>query len=262
MSGDAIDAVVPLGPNDRGLVDFTVRSIRRFVDGVRTIWIVSRDDPGLPDTVYVPEDRFPFQLADIQEALGTTARAGWYLQQLLKLYLPQAVPDCLDRYLVTDADTVFLRRCRFVEDGRPVFNFGVEYHSPYFDHMTRLHPGLRKMFSYSGITHCMLFDRRWLAQLIATVEAHHQGKLFWKVFLDAVDPTHVEKSGASEYELYFNFCLQTHPSDIVIKQLHWINTRGLEGVQPDRFDYASLHWYGRDAALDREALARMVFGPG
>ena len=64
---------------------------------------------------------------------------------------------------------------------------------------------LRKLCVYSGITHCMLFDRRWVAQLIATVEAHHQGKPFWKSFLDAVDRVHVEKSGASEYEIYFNF---------------------------------------------------------
>lgn len=262
MSGGAIDAVIPLGPNDQGLVDFSVRSVRRFVEGVRTIWIVSRSDPGLPDTVFVPEDRFPFSLAEVRAILGTTARAGWYLQQLLKLYVPQAVPESLDRYLVTDADTIFLRRCRFVEDGRPVFNFGTEYHAPYFEHMARLHPGLRKLFAYSGITHCMLFDRRWVAELIATVEAQHPGKPFWRLFLEAVDPAHTEKSGASEYEMYFNFCLQAHPGDIVIRQFRWTNTGTVEGVRPDLHDYASLHWYGRAGSLDRADLARRVFGPG
>ncbi|WP_298380447.1 DUF6492 family protein [Azospirillum sp.] len=262
MNEGPIDAVIPLGPNDRGLVDFSARSIRRFVDGVRMIWIVSREDPGLPDTVFVPEDRFPFRIADVQAALGTTMRAGWYLQQLIKLYVPQAIPESLDRYLVTDADTLFLRRCRFVEGGRPVFNFGTEFHAPYFEHMARVHPGLRKLFTYSGITHCMLFDRHWVAQLIATVEAHHQGKPFWRIFLEAVDPIHVERSGASEYEMYFNFCLQTHPGDILIKQLRWTNTGTVEGVRPDLHDYVSLHWYGRAERLDRKALAQKVFGPG
>lgn len=262
MNDSMIDAVIPVGPKDRSLVEFSVRSVRRFVEGVRTIWVVGREDPGLPDTVFVPEDCFPFQLADVQTMLGTTARAGWYLQQLIKLYIPVAVPESLDRYLVTDADTIFLRRCRFVEDGRPVFNFGTEHHAPYFEHMARLHPGLRKLFAYSGITHCMLFDRGWVAELIAAVEAHHGGKPFWKIFLEVVDPAHKEKSGASEYEMYFNFCLKTHPGDIVVKQLRWTDTGETEGVRPDLHDYASLHWYGRKETLDRAALARKIFGPG
>lgn len=262
MNVHPIDVVVPLGPNDRGLVDFTVRSARRFVEGVRAIWVVSRDDPGLPDTVYVPEDRFPFQLADVQAALNVGGRGGWYLQQLLKLYFPLVAPECLDRYLVADADTIFLRHCRFIDGGRPVFNFGDEYHVPYFEHMSRMHPGLRKMFAYSGVTHCMLFDRGWVREMMAAVEAHHQGKPFWRVFLDVVDPAHREKSGASEYEAYFNFCLQAHPGELAIRRLSWANAGDVDGVRPDLHDYVSLHWYGRRGEPDRAALARKVFGPG
>lgn len=262
MTVHPIDAVIPLGPNDQGLVAFTARSTRRFVEGVRSIWVVSRDDPGLPDVIHVPESRFPFRIEEVREILGVDRRAGWYLQQLLKLYLPQAVPECLDRYLVVDADTIFLRHCRFIDDGRPVFNFGTEYHAPYFEHMARLHPGLRKMFAYSGVTHCMLFDRHWVGQMMAAIEAQHPGKPFWRLFLEAVDPAEREKSGASEYELYLNFCLQTHPGDLVIRRLDWANASDVDGVRPDLHDYVSLHWYGRRAGLDRDALARKVFGPG
>lgn len=255
-----IDALIPLGPSDRGLVDLSALSVRRFVEGVRTVYIVSPEDPRIPDTVFVDEARFPFGLAEVRAMLGTERRAGWYLQQLLKLYFPQVVPESLPRYLVIDADTIFLRRCRFVEDDRTVFNFGSEYHAPYFEHMARLHPELQKRFAYSGIVHCMLFDRAWLAELFAAVEASHGGVPFWKLFLAAVDPAHRERSGASEYEMYLNFCLKAHPGDVVLKQFRWANVSDAAGVRPDLYDYVSLHWYARQQGLDRDAVAKRVFG--
>lgn len=260
MTEHRIDALIPLGPNDRALAGLCVRSVRTFIHGLRTIYIVSPTDPQIPGTVFVPEDVLPFRLADVREILQVTGRAGWYLQQLAKLYFPLVRPDCLDRFLVVDADTIFMNPSRFIEDdGKAVFNFGGEFHPPYFQHMLRVHPALTKSFLYSGIAHCMLFDRAWISELIYEVERFHKRGAFWRIFLETVDPGHREQSGASEYEMYLNFAIRWHATDIVIKRLRWANASDIEGVRPDLHDYVSLHWYKRATGLDPEALERKIF---
>lgn len=263
MTEHRVDALIPLGPNDHILAGLCVRSVRTFVQGVRTIYIVSRTDPGIPGTVFVPEDAFPFTIGEVQDILQlpgqASGRAGWYLQQLLKFYFPLVRPDCLDRILVVDADTLFMNPVRFVEDGKTVFNFGLEFHLPYFQHMERVHPALTKAFLYSGIAHCMLFDRSWVAELIHEVERFHRSGPFWRIFLEKTDPQHREKSGASEYEMYLSFAIRWHAPDIVIKRLRWSNASDIAEVRPDLHDYASIHWYKRADGLDPEALERKIF---
>jgi len=254
-----IDAVIPLGPNDVGLVEFTARALRRNIKDLRIIWIVAARDPGVPGTLFVDEASFPFKMEDVRRILGVTTRAGWYLAQLIKLHVGAVILDIAPRYLVVDADTMFLRPCEFVTDGRPVFNLGTEFHPPYFAHMARLHPSLQKMTAYSGITHFLLFDKGWAAEMMALVELHHPGRPFWESFLAEVDPEHAEKSGAADYEIYFNFCLVYHLGEVILKRLSWANVRTVAEVDANRYDFVSLHWYNRDTALDRAALEQKLF---
>ena len=59
------------------------------------------------------------------------------------------------------------------------------------------------------------------------VEKKHNNK-FWKVFIEMVDEhknhsiTSCE-SGASEYELYFNFMIKYHTDKMIIRELNWVN---------------------------------------
>ena len=69
----------------------------------------------------------------------------WYLQQLLKLYACNVIPDILDRYLVIDSDTFFLKPTTFIENDVCLYNYGSEYHKPYFKHMLLLHKDFIKM---------------------------------------------------------------------------------------------------------------------
>jgi hypothetical protein len=253
-----IDAMIPIGPRDLDTSILAARSVRRFVEGVRNIYVVARDNPGIEGTHFIDEARFPFDLQLVRTMLGVEERAGWYLQQLLKLYFPQVVSECLDRVLTVDADTIFLRASRFVDNGRVVFNLGDEFHRPYFDHMRRMHPSLRKLSAHSGITHCMLLDRRWLAELMDLVEQRHR-QAFWQVFLTSVAPEHRGHSGASEFETYFNFCLSRHPADVLLRQFRWGNVETIDEVRADRYDYVSLHWYRRRENLDCNRLASIVF---
>jgi len=253
-----IDALILLGPRDHDLVEICALSVREFVNDVRTIWIVSQRDPKIPGTVFVDEKLLPFSLEDVGNILGVTERAGWYFQQLIKLYAPTVIPSILQQYLVVDADTFFLQPCRFVEDGRPIFNLGTEFHAPYFEHMHRLHPSLVKSIIYSGITHTLAYDCRWLREMFNLIEGHHDGKPFWRIFLDEVDPLHKENSGASEHELYFTFCILNHINEVIIKALKWANISSINEIDHSYY-YASLHWYLRDVKIDTEALKNKIF---
>jgi FkbM family methyltransferase len=255
---ELIDVVIPLGPNDQNTVDLSVRSVRSFVRDVRHIYLVSAENPGIGGVRFIEEQAFPFEIDAVRQSLGSHERAGWYLQQLIKLYFPLVNRPCLEHVLAVDADTIFLHPCRFIEDSRPIFNFGDEYHVPYFEHMVRLYPTLHRMFAYSGIAHCMLFKRAWLNELHKGVEAHHADMPFWKAYIQAVDPADRER-GASECEIYFNFCLMFHASDLIIRRFRWSNAAAIDDVQPDRLDYVSLHHHMQKEPIDRRRLEQLVF---
>jgi FkbM family methyltransferase len=241
---DMIDVMIPLGPMDQDTVERSVHAVRSFVQDVRHIYVVSAQNPNLRNVRFIDEKTFPFDLNSVRHFLGSPGPAGWYLQQLIKLYFPLVNKLCLEHVLAVDADTIFLRPCRFIETGRPIFNFGDEYHAPYFEHMARLYPVLHRMFAYSGITNCMLFKRTWLNELHKGVESHHTPTPFWRAYIAAVDPAGRDQ-GASEYEIYFNFCLMFHASEVVIRRFRWSNAASIEDVQPDQQDYVSLHYQMR-----------------
>ena len=252
-----IDVVIPLGPEDHDIADLSVRSVRGFVRDVRRVHVVSAEDPRIDGARFVPERAFPFDADAVRRVLGADARAGWYLRQLTRLYFPLVDRTCLEHVLAVEADTVFLNPCRFMEEKRPIFNFGDEYHAPYFEHMARLCPGLHRMFAYSGIANCMLFTRSWLRELHGEVEARHGERPFWEAYLEAIEPAERER-GASEYELYFNFCLMFHAGDLTIRRLRWGSAAGVDDLQPDRLDYVSLPQASRKGPLDRRRLEEVL----
>ena len=87
--------------------------------------------------------------------------------------------------------------------------------------MEQLLPELKRV-SKSGITHHMIFQREIMLDLFNKVEEYH-GEEFWKVFLTLVDIE--QKSGASEYEIYFNFIQTYYPNKIKVRKLKWKNTK-------------------------------------
>jgi len=92
--------------------------------------------------------------------------------------------------------------------------------------------------SKSGICHHMIFDNKYIDELISGMEKNHND-LFYNIFLKTV--TDKEGSGASEYEIYFNYMLKYNPDKIQIRKLNWKNTNKLE--TNSNFDYISYHWY-------------------
>jgi len=233
----AFDVVVPLGPNDVDRIDQQLDHVRRNVVGCRHIYVISSQPLTTHKARVIDERAFPFSIEDVANVLGKSGRNGWYLQQLIKLYAGLVIPELSDTYLVVDADTFFLRPTRFFDSGMPLYNTGDEYHPPYFEHMARMHPSFVRRSPRSGICHHMLFNRDIVFEMMSLIDGP-----FWVKFLECVDPTEMEKSGASEYEMYFHYILGHHHEKIQIRPLKWANTTISNGHD---LDYVSCHWYAR-----------------
>jgi hypothetical protein len=170
---------------------------------------------------------------------------GWYIQQILKLKSTHYIDSNV--VLVIDADTIFLNDVWFFDNvGRDLYNTGNQYYPPYFDHMSRLIPGLTKIRNESGICHHMLLRRNILDGLSEkTLETH--GKSLTEAFRDLVRPEYRTGSGASEYELYFNAVHAFYPDKCRIRQLRWAdkNPQCLDDLTKlaEEYDYVSLHWW-------------------
>lgn len=241
------DIVISLGPSDLSIINKQIEFTRKNVIGYRNIYIIAFNDGiSIDGCIMISEKQFPFSMDTIAEYHGRNYRNGWYLQQLLKLYAGFVIPGIMEKYLVIDADTCFIRPTTFIDDtGKCLYNYSDEYHEPYFLHMERLHPSLRKTFpDKSGICHHMMFDVSLLKELMHMVESSHAGEAFYKVFLRCVDTS--QESGASEYEIYFNYLLSSHPEKIVVRQLSFLNTGNFEVLNtPNDYQYISVHFYFR-----------------
>ena len=252
MGSTPIDVVICVGPHDEAIIYSQVQFTRRNVVGLKDIYLIaSRNDLMVPGCTTIPESVFPFQMSDVKRIHGENPRNGWYLQQLLKLYAGFVVPAITDFYLVVDADTFFLRPTRFFrKDGKALYNYSRERHPPYMRHMRDLLPGLKKVFPRkSGITHHMIFKRDIVRDLTRSVENAHEGKRFYEVFLGLVRLR--RHSGASEYEIYFNYVFTFHREQVALRPLSWDNNT----VRPPVYSqsqtvedgpaYVSCHHYKR-----------------
>ena len=92
----------------------------------------------------------------------------------------------------------------------------------------------------SGICHHMIFETKYVDKLISKIEKNHNDS-FYNIFLKLV--TDRIGSGASEYEIYFNYMLKNNPTKIKIRKLNWKNTNNMQ--TNNKLDYISCHWYMR-----------------
>lgn len=236
------DIVIPVGPNDRAVIEKQLTYTKRNVIGYRNIYLICYDPSiSVDGCITVDESIFPFSIQTVANIHGKLDRNGWYLQQLLKFYAGQVIPNILDTYLVIDSDTFFLKPTNFIENEKPLYNYGSEHHVPYFIHMAKLDESLTRFNPYmSGICHHMIFETKYVIELMTKIERKHNLS-FYHVFLQWVDDKN--GSGASEYELYFNFMLHNHYDKIKVRKLNWKNVSVL--ADDNELDYISYHWYAR-----------------
>jgi len=227
------DIVIPLGPNERKNIHKQIEYTKKNVIGYRNIYIITKnaDNLKVDGCTVIDEMIFPFKINDIASYFfrynGKNNRNGWYLQQLLKLYVSLVIDELLDDYLVVDSDVYFLKPIEFIKNNKYIFTVSNENHDPYFKHMKRLHNSFTKQTSDSGIAHHMIFNRKIIKNMFKIVEEYHK-KPFWVAFIESVDEhkkynINVSESGASEYEIYFNYMLIYNKEITVIRQLNWCN---------------------------------------
>lgn len=240
-SDNLFDIVIPFGPNDKNKLDIMIEYTKKNIIGYRNIYIVSYDkNIIINNCIIVDENIFPFTKNTISEYLGENNRNGWYLQQLIKLYSGFIIENILDNYLVIDCDTIFLKPIIFFDNNIPIYNYGQEYHYPYFEHMKKLHPSLVKYDRKSGICHHMILQKNILLELFNLIENYHK-KLFYVVLLENIDKKEILGSGCSEYEIYFNYLQIYHKNKFYIRELNWANIKNIP--TDSNYDYVSCHWY-------------------
>ena len=236
------DIVIPVGPNDKSLIEEQIKYTKKNIINYRNIYLICNDiSLSIEDCITIDENIFPFNIETVANYHGKLERNGWYLQQLLKLYAGKIIPNILDKYLVIDSDTFFLKPTTFIENNKPLYNYGYEFHEPYFCHMKKLDNNFNKIdINKSGICHHILFETKYINEIISIVEKNYSDT-FYNIFLKLV----IDKngSGASEYEIYFNYILKYHPNEIKIRKLNWKNTHTLD--LNSNLDYISYHWYMR-----------------
>lgn len=265
LRNDPIDVIIPAVNKDTCTLPYCIKSIKQYVKNIRRIIIVS-NAPLTKEAEWFDENLYPFSKEDIAFYLNgedpyltqtflseRPCRVGWYYQQLLKLYVSSVIPDISTNILIVDSDTIFLQPLSFLNAANGgLYNTGTENHVPYFVHAAKLIPNFTKVFpEHSGICHHMLFQKEVLDDLFYTVEnANHIE--FWKAFCLHVDPEHLRYSGASEYEIYFNFVF-SRTDQVQIRQMRWANKPPIPTPQlakqtiwqarSEGFDYISCHNY-------------------
>jgi hypothetical protein len=249
------DIVIPLGPNEIDMIHEQIKYTKQNVIGFNNIYIISYDPTiQIDGCITIDEKIFDFKefITDyFNQYDGKKNRNMWYYQQLLKLYAGIKIPTILENYLVIDADVFFLKPISFFQDERAIFTISGECHIPYFAHMKRLNEHFDKMFGKSGISHHMMFNKHYINEIIQMVENTHQIE-FWKVFILAVLEHYTwkiefEESGASEYELYFNYMIKNHSDKMLIRNLKWENCskrlKNLQNYIENGYDYVSICHY-------------------
>jgi FkbM family methyltransferase len=236
------DIVILVGPNDKDIIIKQIKYTKKNIIGYRNIYLICYDPNIIIDgCITINENIFPFSLETVRNIHGKLDRNGWYLQQLLKLYSLITIQDILEKCLILDSDTFFLKPTTFINNDKCLYNYGTEYHEEYFTHMLKLDKNLIKVDNYkSGICHHMMFEKKYINEIINKIEKNHNDK-FYNVFLKMVSD--FMGSGASEYEIYFNYMLKNYGDKIKLRKLKWINSNSLD-INSD-FDYISYHWYMR-----------------
>ena len=92
----------------------------------------------------------------------------------------------------------------------------------------------------------MLFQKSVLESLFEKVENTHKIP-FWKIFCNLVDDGNLAHSGASEYEIYFNFVVSS-TNKVSIRKLKNANIISIDQIKiykNMKFDFVSLHTWNR-----------------
>ncbi len=157
-----------------------------------------------------------FSQANIGDRLGSyRGRAGWYLQQFVKLGYARFSGD--EHYVIWDADTIPLGPLTLVNGGRCQINLSKEFHRPYFEVIERL-LRFEPVLTFSVISQYMVMITRFVREMLNRIEQIHGRD--WMDATLAMLPLK-GPSEFSEYETYGNFMAVEHPLELEFVRHRW-----------------------------------------
>lgn len=230
MNSQTYDVVMPLALKDIDTVRKNSDSWFRFLPVKRLVIIgsaavqdaLAKMDSIQHDKVLFIEEGELLEIGIIQEIMRRAApesvresavsRAGWYLQQFLKMLYVYRCED--EYYMVWDSDTVPLVPIKMMHQGHPVFHMKEEYYPSYFHTMERILPGIGKREQRSFISEHMLIHCEIMRKMIEEIEAENYGRgvRFYEAVLSAVDIEMLPHSGFSEFETYGTYTDIRYPN--------------------------------------------------
>lgn len=157
---------------------------------------VISEDAVLPD----------WHISRVRDRLAHQNRAGWYLQQFLKLSFGQF--SGAPAYVIWDADTIPLAPPLLRDGEMTLFCAAQEHNPPYFD-TYKLLLGLEPVLKRSAISQYMYIETSIVEDLQSTIIENAGASTWIEAILDALPGESI--SEFSEYETYANFFMSRHP---------------------------------------------------
>ncbi len=172
---------------------------------------------------------------------------GWYYQQFLKMQYSLICDD--EYYMVWDGDTI---PCKVVNmfnenSGQPYFDMKHEYHAEYFETLSIILPGFRKMIERSFISEHMLIKTSVMRELISEIEGNDKipGTKFWEKILNAIPEEKIQESAFSEFETYGTYVAIKHPSMYKLREWHSFRQGG-NFFSIDTISDRDFQWLSKD----------------
>lgn len=243
-----LDVIIPFHQKDVSTLPNVVHSLKKNVYDIGQIYIIGVNDPQIKNTVFVFETEFQ-RFPPIEEYYRIHKyRIGWIFQQLIKLTAWKVITNLTDNYLVWDSDTILYKPMSFMNDDKFLFGKSYDIHEPYFQHISRVLPMIKKRLEFSGICHYQIFNKSYLKELFELVQEIHEGISFEIVFLSMLDEN--EKACCSEYELYANFMVNYHNDKVIFRDVKSISYATWDfnhifetEIVPSDIEMASFHKY-------------------
>jgi len=219
-----IDIVIPAIDKDYDVLIHVISSIRKNIKHpIGDILIISPVSEVIKKIcktkkcVFLDENTvLPITKKDINYTVAGVDRSGWLLQQLLKY---AAEKYCKQKYyLVTEADTVFLRPRVFEQNRKTLFPCNNKLcHVPYFYSYKALLG--KTIYPYVNFTsNHSLINKKRLKQLKRDIELYCK-KPWYKAIIENIDRT--EGSSVSDYETYGQYMYNNYKNEIELED--WSN---------------------------------------
>lgn len=204
------------------------------------------------ESKYIDEDTI-IKLADIKMIISdytngdlkAVSRAGWYLQQFIKMQYALFCED--EYYLIWDSDTIPLHTVDMMSNNKPIFHMKDEHHQPYFDTIYKLLGTELQENKKSFISEHMLIKCSVMRELIETIELKDSivGKTWYEKVLRSISTKDIMYSGFSEYETYGIFASTFYPG--LYENRDWKSERrGHLFFDIESISWDDIRWVGKE----------------